>query len=302
VHTPSDGEIRGNYLRKLVEWNSKTPAWNNTKNQFEMKSGQRILFEGNVIETTYRQAQETAINIKIGDEDPRKFVANVTIRKNLIRQVANGIKICASQCNSTSNTNMAAGIALYNNVFEDVNGAAYGQAGPDGHGLLLLVTGPGFIVDHNTFLNSHDAVYLLQRGVGVPDGQTLAITNNIWHVDANPPTRAKARAASTAVSLTNNVMVGGRCSDYPDGNRCPATWDAVGFTSYNGGKGGDYTLRADSPFKGTGTDLYGVGTTDPGANIAAVTAATACAVTGQCAQAGGSGAGNKPGEPEPLAR
>jgi hypothetical protein len=283
VHTPSDGEIRGNYLRKLVEWNTKSPSWNNTKNQFEMKSGQRILFEGNVLDTTYHQAQETSINIKIGDEDPRKFVGNVTIRNNLIRNVANGIKICVSQCNGTRNTNIAVGIVVYNNIFDHVSGATFGVAGSDGHCFLMLVTGPGIVVDHNTCVNSHEGINLLARGAGVSDGQTLVITNNIWHFDANPLTGAKVNAASSAASYTNNLIVGARCSGYPAGNRCPPNWGAVGFTNHNDGNGGDYTLAPGSPYKGSGSDRYGVGTTDPGANVSVVNAAIACAVTGQCA-------------------
>ena len=283
VHTPSDGEIRGNYLRKLVEWNTKTPSWNNTKNQFEMKSGQRILFEGNVLDTTYHQAQETSINIKIGDEDPRKIVSDVTIRNNLIRHVANGIKICATLCNSTRNTNIAVGFAVYNNIFDHVSGATFGVAGTDGHCFLLVVTGPGMVVDHNTCVNSHEGINLLGRGPGVSDRQTLAITNNIWHSNENPLTGAKVTAVSSAASYTNNLIVGARCSGFPAGNRCPANWPSVGFVSYNDGNGGDYALAADSPYKGSGSDLYGLGTTDPGANVTVVNAAIACAVTGQCA-------------------
>jgi hypothetical protein len=285
VHTPTDGEIRGNYLRKLVEWNTKAPSWNNTKNQFEMKSGQRILFEGNVLDTTYHQAQETSINIKIGDEDPRKFVSNVTIRNNLIRHAANGIKICVSHCNSTGNTNIAVGFAVYNNIFDNVSGATFGVAGSDGHCFLLLITGPGMVVDHNTCVNSHEGINFLARGTGVSDRQALVITNNIWHADENPLTDAEVRAVSSAASYTNNLIVGGRCSSYPAGNRCPANWPSVGFVNYNNGNGGDYALAPDSPYKGTGSDPYGLGTTDPGANVSAVNAAIACAVTGQCAPA-----------------
>lgn len=303
VHTPSDGEIRGNYLRKLVEWNSKRPSWNNTKTQFEMKSGQRILFEGNLLETTYRQAQEASINIKIGDEDPRKFVNDVTIRLNVIRHAANGIKVCATQCNSDRNRNVATGIAVYNNVFDNVDGGRYGSAGTDGHGFSLLVTGPRFYIDHNTFLNSHEGLSLVQRGTGVPDNQTLVITNNIWHVAANPLTGAEAAAVSRAAVYTNNLLVGASCWGFPAGNQCPPNWNAVGFANYNNGSGGDYTLGADSRYRGAGADSYGAGTTDPGANVAAVTAATACAMTGQCAPgAGGSPGGNEPRKRQPLAR
>ncbi len=287
--TPSDGEIRGNHLRKLAAWNTK--GWNNTKNQFEMKSGQRILFEGNVVDTTYRQAQETSINIKIGDEDSTKFVHNVTIRKNVIRHTANGIKVCASQCNSTANTNIATGIAVVNNIFDNVRNS-FGD-GTDGNGFAHIVTGPSVFVDHNTFLNQNEGVFLFLRGAGVSNGQTLAITNNIWHSQSNPLTGAEVAAVSSAATYTNNLIVGSNCANYPGGNHCPASFDAVGFVSYNGGNGGDYTLSPGSPFRGVGSDPFGVGTTDPGANVAAVNAATACAVSGQC----GGGIGPPPPSP-----
>jgi len=278
VYIPSDGEIRGNFMRKLVEWNSR--GWNNTKNLFEMKSGQRILFEGNVLDTNYHQAQETAINIKIGDEDGRKTVHNVTVRKNIIRNAANGIKMCASQCNSAANTNIATGLAVYNNIFENVS-TAFGDGG-DGNGFHHIITGPGVWVDHNTFLTTREGIQAVLRGVGVSNGQTLLITNNIVRYLENALTGSEVTAVSSAAVYTNNLIVGGTCSNYPVGNRCPANYAGVGFVNYAGGIGGDYTLAPTSPYKGVGSDPLGVGTTDPGANVAAVNAATACAVTGVC--------------------
>jgi hypothetical protein len=280
VYVPSDGEIRGNYLRKLSQWNSK--GWNSTKNHFEMKSGQRILFEGNIIDTAYRQAQETSINIKIGDEDPRNLVRDLTIRRNIIRHVANGIKICATLCNSSNNTQVAARIAVYDNVFDHVDAAAFGSPGSDGHGVFFLITGPLMIVDHNTFISSHEGINFIARGTGVANGQALAITNNVMNFRTNALTGADVSAASSSAVYTNNLIVGGNCANYPAGNRCPANWAGVGFNNFNNGNGGDYTLSAGSPYKGVGSDPYGVGTTDPGANVGAVNAATACAVSGQC--------------------
>ena len=185
--------------------------------------------------------------------------------------------------NSTGNTNIAVGFAVYNNIFDHVSGATFGVAGSDGHCFLLLITGPGIVVDHNTCVNSHEGINFLARGTGVSDRQALVITNNIWHVEENPLTGAEVAAVSSAASYTNNLIVGGRCSGYPPGNRCPANWRAVGFVNYNNGNGGDYTLAAHSPYKGSGSDPHGLGTTDPGANVSAVNPAIACAVTGQCA-------------------
>ena len=247
---------------------------------FEMKSGQRILFEGNVLDTNYHQAQETAINIKIGDEDGRKTVHNVTVRKNIIRNAANGIKMCASQCNSAANTNIATGLAVYNNIFENVS-TAFGDGG-DGNGFHHIITGPGVWVDHNTFLTTREGIQAVLRGVGVSNGQTLLITNNIVRYLENALTASEVTAVSSAAVYTNNLIVGGTCSNYPTGNRCPANYAGVGFVNYAGGIGGDYNLAPTSPYKGVGSDPLGVGTLDPGANVPAVNAATACSVTGVC--------------------
>jgi hypothetical protein len=145
-----------------------------------------------------------------------------------------------------------------------------------------VITGPTIIVDHNTFISSHEGINLIARGAGIADRQTLVITNNVMHFHTNPLTGAKVTAASATATYTNNLIVGGNCSHYPAGNRCPRNWAAVGFVRYANGNGGDYTLGPDSPYKGTGTDQFGVGTTDPGANVARVTAATACTESGQC--------------------
>ncbi len=220
IYVPSDGEIRGNLMRKLVEWNSR--GWNNTKNLFEMKAGQRILFEGNVLDTNYRQAQETAINIKIGDEDPRKFVHNVTVRKNIIRNAANGIKMCATQCNSAANTNIATGLAVYNNIFENVTHRVWRRGRrqwlpPHRHWARAC-----------TWTTTRSSRRMRGstrswRGAGVSNGQTLVITNNIWRYARNALTAAEMTAVSSAAVYTNNLIVGGTCSNYPAGNRCPTS-------------------------------------------------------------------------------
>ena len=283
AHVPSDGVIRGNYLRKLADWNTRTPALNNIKNLFEMKSGNRILFEHNIGDTSYHRAQDAAINIKIGNEGPAKYTENVTIRGNIIRHVANGLKLCSTQCNGPENVKVGARFAIYNNIFDHVSNATFGAGGNDGRCFSLVVTGPVTIFDHNTCITDRDGMTNLSRGFQLADGMRLELTNNIRLSSGRALTAAQVRAVSSAAVYVNNVIVGGSCSAYPRGNHCPRDWTAVGFANYNGGNGGDYSLTAASAYRGVGSDPYGVGTTDPGANVAAVTAATACVVAGQCA-------------------
>jgi hypothetical protein len=281
VYVPSDGEIRGNYLKKLADWNTHTPALNQIKNLFEMKSGHRILFEGNIGDTSYHRAQDAAINIKIGNESPNKFTENVTIRNNVIRHVANGLKLCATQCNGPENVKVGNRFAIYNNIFDHVSNATFGR-GSDGRCFSLVVTGPTTIFDHNTCISDGDGMTHLSRGHQLAAALRFELTNNIWLYTRDALTTGEVSSVSAAAVYTNNLIVGGSCSSYPRGNRCPSNWADVGFLNYNKGNGGDYTLGPSSPFRGVGSDSYGVGTTDPGANVAAVTAATACVVSGQC--------------------
>jgi hypothetical protein len=289
---PSDIEFRGNLVRKANDWRARCGGeWPNIKNLFEVKAGHRILIEANEFQDAWadngagaRCGQESAINIKQGDEVSNKHTTHVTFRLNHMVRVGNAMKFCMAHCNSF-NDSSGHDFAVYNNIVE-VDGNTYGgNTGSDGAGFYHWVSaGNNLIADHNTIINNGRgvAVAALGGGVGAPGGGRF--TNNILYVGGDPFTTSEANAMwPSGYIYTTNLIVGGSCASFPSGNRCPTSWAAVGFTNFNGGVGGDYTLAPGSTHKGIGTDPFGIGTTDPGANVPLVNAVTACAISGQCA-------------------
>jgi hypothetical protein len=308
ANQPHDIEFRGNLVRKANDRRAGCDI-NTVKNLFEVKAGHRILVEGNEFQDHWADddsgnpcGQETAINIKQGDEVSNKHTTHFTFRLNRVVRVAQAIKVCMAHCNST-NDSVGHSFAVYNNIIE-ADGATYGRAPgePDGGGLYHFVTaGDAMLVDHNTFIMLGGGGSMMQifSDGGVNAGQTGRFSNNIILVGSNPFETADANDLwPGGYTYNNNLLIGGTCANFPANNQCPAAYANVGFVNFNSGVGGDYELDAGSAYKGDGNDPYNVGTNDPGANVDAVTAALACATTGQVS--GQCASYNEPPVPSPL--
>ena len=95
---PADIEIRRNLLTKRVSWKAaKVPV----KNAFELKSGRRVLVEGNVFENVWTSGQDgTAIVLKSTNQDGRCtqcVTEYVTFQNNIVRNAASGLLINAAE-------------------------------------------------------------------------------------------------------------------------------------------------------------------------------------------------------------
>ncbi len=88
---PSDITIRRNYLYRPMSWKG---VWT-VKNLFELKNGQRILVEGNVMENNWADAQ-IGFAVVLGSADvgyPWCIVQDVTMRYNHIHNSAGGFSL-----------------------------------------------------------------------------------------------------------------------------------------------------------------------------------------------------------------
>src|SRR3712207_5520063 len=77
---PSDIVIRGNYITKPLAWRG---AGYNVKNLFELKTGKRVLVEGNIFENNWVDGQDgTAIVLKLGnwDSSPQLLTDEIVFR------------------------------------------------------------------------------------------------------------------------------------------------------------------------------------------------------------------------------
>jgi hypothetical protein len=103
---PTDIEIRRNHLFKPMTWKAGEPGYTPAgsgnpvivKNNFELKSGIRVLFEGNLLENCWGGFTQTGFSILLtpksqNDRCPKCMVTDVTVRYNRIRNVAGVIQI-----------------------------------------------------------------------------------------------------------------------------------------------------------------------------------------------------------------
>ena len=102
---PSDIEIRNNYLYKPLAWVPLTcttsgvacpnpQGWAVVKNAFEVKSGQRILFDGNAIENVWAAGQlgfAIVLTVRTGQSGDMAVVNDITITNNVLKNVVSGV-------------------------------------------------------------------------------------------------------------------------------------------------------------------------------------------------------------------
>jgi hypothetical protein len=277
---PSDIEIRHNHFFKPLSWRVGDPSYAGVhwtvKNLFELKNARRVLVEGNVFEDSWGDAQTGfAILLKSANQEgaaPWSVTQDVTFSENIVRHAASAMAIEGRDPGGA--VSYTRRVTLANNLFDDIDGRTWkgsgdflqitdGSSAPDGSR-----NGPGsVIVDHNTALQSRNVI----SAEGVSKG--FVYTNNI-----TPHNRYGVHGSGRGTGLDTlaadfpgsvlryNVLIHGKCADYPAGNFCPATVEDVGFVDY---AAGDYHLAQSSPFHGAAGDGM-----DIGADIDAVEQAT----------------------------
>jgi len=275
---PSDIEIRGNYLVKPLTWRQGSPTFGGipwtVKNLFELKNAQRVLVDGNLMENNWGQAQNgfsvlfTVRNQ--GGTAPWSIVADVTFTHNIVRHVASGINILGhDDIHPSQQLNR---VLVRDNLFDDVNGAAWGGAG---RLIQVLSASANVTVDHNTALQTGDFI------AASPQPHTgFSFTNNIVPNNQyglggdscyGQPLMCITMYFPGAL-VTRNVIAGGTPALYPAGNFFPTTLAGVMFVSLSGR---NYQLSAASPYMSASTDGTAIGV-----DWLALAAATAGTVVG----------------------
>jgi hypothetical protein len=273
---PSDVEIRHNYFAKPLSWNTSDPSYAGipwvVKNLLEFKNAQRVLVDGNVFEHVWPAAQAgfgivfTVRND--GGTAPWTVVQDVAFTHNIVRHVGNGVNILGLDDNAVSQ--QAKRLLIRDNVFEDV------VIPPDGAARLFQVLNQAadVTIDHNTAFQ----IGAIIVADSAPAATGFTFTNNIAPEGEGVTGTGTAPGLDTLNTFfpgfvyLRNVQPGGDAAVYPPDNFFPASLDDVGFVDM---ANGDYRLSTGSPFRNAGTDGK-----DIGADITAVTAATAGAVEG----------------------
>jgi len=162
---PSDIEIRGNYLFKPFSWreghNTYAGKHWTIKNHFELKTGRRVLFDGNRLENCWADLpigqSGYAILLTVrneGGKAPQAEVSDVTISNNTVLNVGAGITLSGTDDTPSKRTSR---IHIVNNLFMAIDGLAYGDgnnAGPNVGTFLKIGDPDNVVVDRNGIFQS----------------------------------------------------------------------------------------------------------------------------------------------------
>jgi hypothetical protein len=305
--SPTDIEVRHNHLFKPMTWKVGQPGFVGgssghpfiVKNLFELKNGQRVLFEDNILENAWGGFSQmgaavllTPKNQAINNENvcPSCQVTDVTIRYVTISHVASGLVLGNGQSSSGGAALDGGRYSIHDVTIDDIDPIKY-----EGAGFFAQVsTGRGAPILHDVTINHVTAFapkIMLNIGNWVSTNgpiRNFVYTNNLVNAGQAPtvttgggpgncayPGKPKLVLAACFQNYTfsHNAMIGTPSYDppemYPAGNFFPGSAPSVDFVNYSNGNGGDYHLHNGSRYKNAGTDGK-----DLGADIDAIEAAT----------------------------
>jgi len=157
TQVPADIEIRRNHLFKPMVWKKGEPGFVGgpdghpfiVKNNFELKSGQRVLFEGNILEGSWGGFSQTGFAILLTPKNqtgkgntavcPICRVSDVTIRYNRITNVAGVLQIANVLSDAGGVSSGGERYSIHDLVVDNVHSKDYSGFGPF---LLLLSVAP----------------------------------------------------------------------------------------------------------------------------------------------------------------
>jgi hypothetical protein len=263
--TPTDITIRRNTISKPLAWREQTsPRWQ-VKNLLELKNARQVVIEQNLLERSWRQAQNGyAVLFTVRNQDggcPWCQVEDVMFRRNIVRDVAAGFNILGTDDNHPSR--QTTGIVISDNVFDGIDRRAWGG---DGYFLTLSEDLTDIVIDHNTIIQ-HSSSGIIKVANGVTSDFTL--TNNIVsHGDFGiignnvAPGMDSIRRYLPGAQITANAMAGANRSRYPPGNLFPTVAELR--SQFVGFRERDYRLVDSSPWRRAGTDGRDLGASLPG--------------------------------------
>jgi hypothetical protein len=248
---PSDIEIRRNHFTKPKSWKG---VWA-IKNIFELKNAQRVLVEGNVLESVWPHGQNGfAVVIKSVNQSGGCtwcVVRHVTFRNNVMRDAAGGVNMAGV----VNGGKYWPGEFLNNVLFENNLLSDIGTANPRHVGRLFQILGAlwNISIDHNT---GYATKYTI-----MPDGdpkRNVYIANNVFGRTRYGIKGTRARAGTETLdkyfpgaTFAGNVLLDGKPGSFPGRNFFPASArGAMGFKGTDGKPAGADTGALNEATRG----------------------------------------------------
>jgi hypothetical protein len=260
---PSDILIRYNHIAKQPSWRGQ--PWI-VKNLLELKSAQRVVIDGNLIEYNWEAAQSGyAILFTPRNQDgraPWSVVRQVQVTNNVIRHVASVFNILGTD--NLHPSQPTTDILIRNNLVLDVSKVRWGGAGT----FVLTQGGSNITVDHNTVFTDGNVVLLasLATSPGFVFTNNI-VPDNIYAVIGSGATPGNGTIAMYYPGSTfrGNIFIDGNPATYPAGNFYPTTIGDVGFIDFSA----NFRLASTSLYVSSATDGTAVGASIPAINTAA---------------------------------
>jgi hypothetical protein len=306
---PTDIEIRRNHLFRPMLWKEGEPGYTPNsngrpyvvKNNFELKSAVRVLFEANLLENSWGGFSQTGFSILLTPKNqhtsrntyvcPLCQVTDVTIRYVHISHVAGGIQMgTVREVGNGAPALAGARWSIHDVVIDDLSKKYKGG------GIVFEIingwpTNPlnSLSINHVTaFPDPQGHIFIVGKQEGTPPMSGFVFTNNlmttgrypVWSsgrtdscAHANVPATSIANCFTT-YTFSNNALIETPPqfppSLWPANNLFPHSTKEIRFVNYNDGNGGNYALQTNSPYKNKGTDGR-----DLGADIVGIDAALA---------------------------
>ena len=262
--TPSDIEVRRNYMYKPTSWRQGDPNFVGgtsgrpfiVKNLFELKNAQRVLVEGNVMENTWGGFTQTGFAVLLMAKNQSNKcapcrVTDVTFRYNRIAHVASGFQIATA----TEGPAVSSGterISVHDVIIDDIGGAKYG-----GFGTLAQVTSSQPLlkdvsIDHVTAFPPR-ALFMMGAVVAQGPIHNFTFTNslvsagttdivspggpikNCAYDPAKQSPTGVLKDCTTKYTVTRNVIIGS-LGGWPKGNFYPSDQAGAGIVSLGEGR------------------------------------------------------------------
>jgi hypothetical protein len=248
---PSDIEIRRNYMFKPPSWRR---VWV-VKNALELKTGRRVLIEGNVMDGSWVHGQVgfglVMTSMGAGGQTWHS-VQDVTVRYNVIRNVGSGVNLGAVYAGASTPTQR---VAFSHNLIYDVNTPEF-----SGDGRLFQILGAvrDVRIERNTVVGGRGRVNQAMVFDGAP-AVRLVVRNNIftrgrYGVFGSGSSEGNPTLARFAPGLTwdANLLIGTKpAAPYPSGTR----FAREGEMRFANPEGGDFSPGPGSRGAGLGADL-----------------------------------------------
>jgi hypothetical protein len=214
---PTDLEIRRNHLFRPMLWKEGEPGYTPTssgnayivKNNFELKSAIRVLFEANLLENSWGGFSQTGFSILLSPRSqasqcPVCRVNDITIRFNRIRNVAGVFQLSNAPAGKGGGTAADGGrYSIHDIVADNIHDRDYKGGG----GFLLLVSFEPPVhdvqIDHVTAFVPGGLLSILNTGAKLAN---FGLTNSVFVVGSRRQPIASAGGGPTSCATKTQMQ------------------------------------------------------------------------------------------------